>query len=110
MKKHNIKKPDVCVFASSKFARLFPNFKELFRGNINDDWVIFDCLSADNMGNYLNIVAVVQELPDALRPANIWVPTEYVLAVLLRSEDKKQMGFGRSSQDDKDQNQAGQSP
>jgi len=105
-----VKKPDICVFVSSKFARLFPNFKELYRGNIDDDSVVFDCISADNMGNYLNIVAVVQDFPEDLPPANIWIPTEYVLAVLLHSEDKKQMGFCQSKQDDNSQNQSDQLP
>jgi hypothetical protein len=101
---NNDNKPIKCVFVSSEFAHQFPNFNSIFRQGVTDDSVIFDCISADNTGNYLEVVAINQELAD--HPAcnsSIWIPTRFVLAVLLRSEDKKQMGFCRSPQDDKDQ-------
>lgn len=99
-------KPNICIFVSAEFAYLLPNFDSLFQHGVTDNSVIFDCISAVDAGNYLNIEAINKEMPD--HPpcnSNIWIPTRYVLGVLLRSEDKKQMGFCLPQQDDIDQNQ-----
>ena len=109
--KTKVNKPTACVFVSAQFPQLFPNFESLYRAGVTDDSVIFDCISAVDIGNYLNTVAINQEMADyPAGNASIWIPTKFVLAVLLHSEDKKQMGFGRSPQDDSIQGQPDLSP
>ena len=98
-------KPKICVFVSKQFAQSFPNFSKLFRAGPEDNTAILDCISATDGGNYLNVVAVNQLLPGRLPDANIWIPTPHVMAVLLHSKDRVQMGFARSQQDDIDQDQ-----
>jgi hypothetical protein len=104
-------KPTICVFVSTQFLQLFPNFDSIYRPEVTDETVIFDCTKVTDKGNYLDIDAINKEMPD--HPscnANIWIPTTYVRAVLLRSEDRVQMGFRQPPQVDKVQNQADQSP
>jgi hypothetical protein len=89
-----------CVFVSKEFARLFPNFDMLFRCAPEDDDIVFDCISVVDMGNYLDIVALDQGTYGGCDSVNLWIPSRFVLAVLLDPSDKKQMGFDLKRQDD----------
>ena len=56
-------KSRTCVFVAKQFALSLPNFCKLFRAGPEDNCVIFDCVSAIDNGNYLNVVAINQSLP-----------------------------------------------
>ena len=98
-------KSKICVFVSKQFAQALPNFGKLIRVGPEDSSVIFDCISVTDSGNYLNVVAVNQSLAGRLPDVNLWIPTQHVMAVLVHSNDRIQMGFARSHQDDIDQDQ-----
>ena len=80
------------VFVDPEFINLFPNIVPWTRnGNI------FDCILAEDEGNYLNIVAVHSKFPKIVDNLHIWIPTRFVQAVLCDSYDKIQIGFQGSS-------------
>ena len=98
-------KSKICVFVSKQFALSFPNFSKLFRAGPEDNSVILDCKSATDGGNYLNVVAVNQLLSGRLPDASLWIPTEHVMAVLVHSADRVQMGYAHTHREDIDQDQ-----
>ena len=98
-------KSKICVFVSKQFALSLPNFGKLFRDGPENNSVVFDCVSAIDSGNYLNIVAINQTLPGRLPDANLWIPTPHVIAVLLHSDDRIQMGLPHLYRDDIDQDE-----
>jgi len=109
MKKKN-NKPNHCVFVRHEFATMFPNFDSHYRKNRTDEDIIFDCLSVADIGNYLDIVAIDQKIPDLLPNLHIWIPTAFVQSVLFDSKDKVQMGFVQKPQDGNGLDQFDQSP
>jgi hypothetical protein len=94
-----------CVVVTRDFVHSFPHLSFWYRPYVTDNDIAFDCISVEDLGNYLHIVAVYQNLPDSNRNLNIWIPTSLVRAVILEGYNKPQAGFVPKRQADNVQDQ-----
>lgn len=80
--------PKHCVFLTSDFLKHHPNLESWIRNS-----TVLDCISVDNTWPFVAVEAVHQKFPKIVNNLNLWVPQQYVTAVVLNASEKTEIGF-----------------